>query len=107
MTLAIEEVLAVWRDAERALDALPQRHPRRAAIEADIVQLRAIYGRLTARIATTNSGLDASAEQIASARETLERVRGRLGIAATVTDGTPGSETVDRLARLAVEPAEG
>jgi hypothetical protein len=94
MTLAIEEVLAVWRDVERVRDALPPAHPGRADLDADIVQLRAIYARMTDLIASSNQDLRASADQIACAMETLERVRTRLG--------APGP-----IGGLLVEPAEG
>jgi hypothetical protein len=94
MTLAIEEVLAVWRDAERIRDGLPAAHPGRAALDAEIVELRAIYARLTDLIASSNQDLRVSADQIASAMETLERVRGRLGAPRPIPN-------------LSAEPAEG
>ena len=94
MTLVIEEVLAIWRDAERIRDALPAAHPSRVELDAEIVELRAIYARMTDLIASSNHDLCVSADQIASARETLARVRARLGAPTPIPN-------------LFVEPAEG
>ena len=107
MTLAIEEVLAVWRDAERVRDTLPADHPRRAAIDVDIAQLRAIYARMTSLIASSNQDLRLSAAQIDSARETLERVRTRLDAAAPSSDQRSSAPRPGRASHFAAEPAEG
>lgn len=108
MTLAIEEVLAVWRDAERARDALPATHPRRTAIDADITELRAIYARLTDLIARSDHDLRVSNDQIASAMATLERVRARLeAVPMRQDDRTADRPTSEAVAGLAVEPLEG
>ncbi len=101
MTLAIEEVLAVWRDAERVRDALPPTHPSRAAIDAEIRRLRAMYARMTDLASSTGNDLAASSQQIASAMATLDRVRSRLDLGARSLEDGVLSEASDPMGRLA------
>ncbi|HEV7810554.1 MAG TPA: hypothetical protein VGO64_08140 [Candidatus Limnocylindrales bacterium] len=78
MALRVEEVLALWREAERVLDGLPVGDPERTHLNAEIVEIREIYARLTEAVDSTWTGLGSSREQMASASETLVRVRASL-----------------------------
>ncbi len=78
MALRVEEVLALWREAERAFDHLPPGHPERLHLNADILEIREIYTRLTQAVDSTSIGIASSREQLDSASETLVRVRSSL-----------------------------
>jgi hypothetical protein len=78
MALRVEEVLALWREAERVLDGLPLGDPERPHLNAEIVEIRAIYARLTEAVDATYTGLASSREQMESATRTLVRVRASL-----------------------------
>lgn len=78
MALRVDEVLAVWREAERVLDDLPPGDPERRLISAHVVEIRSIYRRLTDAMDTSYEGLGSSRDQLESATATLHRVRASL-----------------------------
>jgi len=77
MALEIEEVLALWREAERVLQQLPRGAPERKLVSAEVVNLRRTYRRLTAESRATAETLAESRVTIESAQVTLERARER------------------------------
>jgi hypothetical protein len=79
MALRVEEVLALWREAERVLEDLPEVDPDRGIVCADVVSLRRMYRSLTDTAAGTEAALTQSAALVAESRAILRRVRARLG----------------------------
>ena len=77
MSVAVEEVLGLWREAERLLDELPL-GPERTAVLAEVEQLHILYTALTDRASSMQPILNASASVIDDARRLLERTRERL-----------------------------
>ena len=69
---ALDEVLAVWREAERVLEALPGDSPERRPVQLEVYRLRRMYRRLT------DAKTSRSEEHLAQSLETLERARGTL-----------------------------
>lgn len=61
----IEELLALWREAERVLEELPLTDPDRARLVEVATQLRAAYRMLT-------DGKDLSASRIAATQATMD-----------------------------------
>ena len=78
MALAIEEVLSLWREAERLLEVLPADAPEHKVVSAEVVNLKRIYKRLTAESDATAEVLAASHSVLASAHETLAAAMLRL-----------------------------
>jgi hypothetical protein len=84
MARAVEDVLALWREGERLLEALPPTSVERSAIADEVEALRALYRELTDQRQLTTAML-ARADGVArDARGVLERARRRL-------DGPAGS----------------
>jgi hypothetical protein len=79
MALRVEEVLALWREAERVLDDLPEVDPDRRIVSADVAALRRMYRLMTDTATGTDATLAQSAEVIEESRAILRRVRARLG----------------------------
>ncbi|HEX5013667.1 MAG TPA: hypothetical protein VFV72_05835 [Candidatus Limnocylindrales bacterium] len=79
MALETEEVLALWREAERILEQLPPGAPERKLVGAEVVKLRRIFKRLTNQRAARSATLPESRSTIESAELTLARARERLG----------------------------
>ena len=79
MAVLIEELLEVWREAERVLDELPEATPERNVLEGEVIQLRSAHQRLTdRRIEHTAHLLASSRDTIEGARRTIERARRRI-----------------------------
>jgi hypothetical protein len=87
----VEEVLALWREAERARETLPEGHPERTAVERDIAELRAMYVRLTDGIEQSERQLQISHRQVARANALLGRIRSALGVDEAVLPGVSAS----------------
>jgi hypothetical protein len=79
MAVLIEELLEVWREAERVLDELPDATPERTLLEVEVIQLRSVHQRLTdRRIEHTAHLIAGSRDTIEAARRTIERARLRI-----------------------------
>lgn len=72
MARALEEVLAVWREAERVLTTLPSDSPERREVEFEVGRLRRLYGRLTDRT------IPPTQEHIATSVQAVEQARRRI-----------------------------
>ncbi|HEX5015392.1 MAG TPA: hypothetical protein VFV72_14690 [Candidatus Limnocylindrales bacterium] len=95
MAAEFEEVLAMWRDAERVLDALPDEAPERPIILIQVARLRRYYARLTNDAAPASwQLLESTHEAIAETRRILGDARARVR-----ASGTPESSlsATDRL----------
>ena len=82
MALEVEEILALWRQAERLLDELPARAPEHRIVRAEVLELKRMYKRLTAEgdvtghmIGTTHLRIQESKAVLEAARATLDRNR--------------------------------
>jgi len=75
MALEVEEVLSLWREAERLLDGLPADAPERGVVSAQVVSLKQIYSRLTAGSDATDDVLADSHSAVVSAQTTLEAAK--------------------------------
>jgi len=79
VAVLIEELLQVWREAERILEQLPDTTPERTILQVEVGQLRSMHRRLTdRRIEPTAHMVAASHDTIESARRTIERAKERL-----------------------------
>ena len=78
MALEVEEVLSLWREAERLLDGMPANAPDRKIVSAEVVNLKRIYRRLTADSDATAEILGASHMALESAQSKLDAARRRL-----------------------------
>jgi hypothetical protein len=88
MAVLIEELLDVWREAERVLDELPEANPERHVLEGQLTQLRSVHRHLTdRRIEHTAHMIAASRGTIDAARQTIERARERIDGARTTGPG--------------------
>ena len=76
---AIAEALAVWREAERLLEQLPEDHPERSVIQFEVVRARAVYRRLTEAESVSRGLVDESLSTMQEAWKTLNNARQRLG----------------------------
>ena len=79
MALEVEEVLALWRQAERLLDELPARSPERTVVSAEALELKRIYMRLT-------GGDDVTAHMIGSTQLRIEETKAVLEAAQATLD---------------------
>jgi hypothetical protein len=80
MAVPIEDVLALWREAERLLEALPDESAERVAVHAEAAHLRELYRSLSAQATMTGPTLASSTEAIERSRRLLERVKARLDV---------------------------
>ena len=78
MALEVEEVLALWRQAERLLDELPARAPERKAVSAEALELKRIYKRLTAEGDVAAHMIGSSDLRIQESRSVLEAAQASL-----------------------------
>jgi len=79
MAVRLEEVLAAWRAAERALSELPEEAPERPLIQIQAARLRRIHGRLmNERAPVTWQLLRSTHEAIADTRRILDEARARI-----------------------------
>jgi hypothetical protein len=92
MALRVEEVLSVWRDAERVLNELPASAPERPMIRLQVARLRRYHARLSTEVAPTSWRLLTSThDALTETRRLLSEARGRV-------DPAPGP--LDRPHRL-------
>jgi hypothetical protein len=79
MTTEAHEVLAVWREVERILEAYEAREQRdlrtESLLRAEIVELRSLFQAITNRSIDTQATLATSQETIAAARRLLGTLR--------------------------------
>jgi hypothetical protein len=78
MALPVEDVLALWREAERIRDDLPTAHPDRARLDRDIRELRGLYDMLTSRPARSPATRPTGRVETRTVR--LDRIRRGLGL---------------------------
>jgi hypothetical protein len=78
VALLVEQVLAVWRDGERLLDALPEVHPDHETVAMSVAELRALYAQMTGLSALSRNKFETSRRALERSRATLEAVRQRL-----------------------------
>ena len=76
--LLVEQVLAVWRDGERLLEALPEIHPDHETVAMSVAELRALYAEMTDLTALTRNKLQVSRRMLERSQATLQAVRARL-----------------------------
>jgi Tfp pilus assembly pilus retraction ATPase PilT len=74
----VEEVLALWREAERLLDELPQPSPERIRVQLAVEELRGIYQRLTTRADGTHAKVAATEVTLESAQRAIREAQVRL-----------------------------
>jgi hypothetical protein len=86
MALQIEEVLSLWREAERLLNELPPEAPERKRVSAEVVSLRRMYRRLTEESDVTAHMIGAAHDTIISAKATLVWARAK-------PEGKPGKDS--------------
>ena len=78
MAILLEELLEVWREAERVLDQLPVGAPERNVLQVEVVQLHSMHRRLTdQQLEQTDQLLASSREVIEAVRRVIERTRVR------------------------------
>lgn len=73
MTL-IQDTLALWRDAERALDHLAPTSPDHETVSRIVLELQATYTRLTRAGEWSQADLASCRDAVESARQLLRRV---------------------------------
>jgi hypothetical protein len=78
VVLRVEQVLAVWRDGERLLEALPEVHPDHETVAMSVAELRALYAQMTGLSALSRNKLEISRRSLERSKATLEAVRQRL-----------------------------
>jgi hypothetical protein len=75
----VEEVLAMWREAERALDALPEEAPERQIVLIQVARLRRYYQRLTKEtVPATWQLLESTHQAIEDTRQILAEAWARI-----------------------------
>jgi len=74
VAVRVEDVLALWREAERVRDGLPQDDPAWSIVSEEIADLAEIVERLSAAADDTAAILAASGDRIALARGLIEQV---------------------------------
>ena len=78
MSVLVEDVLALWREAERLLDALPTDAEERDLVREEIERLHGLYRKMTERADSIQPTLTASAAAIERSRVVIERAQMRL-----------------------------
>jgi hypothetical protein len=71
----ITEALDAWREAERALQRLPQGSPDHETVRLIVVQMKAVYADLAQAKVLSKARLERSREAIAMARASLRNER--------------------------------
>ena len=78
MAVEVEEVLALWREAERLLEGLPGEAPERVLVQERVDALKVTYRRLTTEPIVDPNLLFASAlDHIEETRQLLDGLRRR------------------------------
>ncbi len=84
MALSVDELLLVWRDAERVLNDLPASAPERPRILRQVARLRRYHARLTAATAPTSWRL------LSSTHDAMTETRRLLGETPSRVHPAPG-----------------
>ena len=84
MALSVDELLLVWRDAERVLNDLPASAPERPRFLRQVARLRRYHARLTTETAPTSSRL------LSSTHDAITETRRLLGNARSRVEAPPG-----------------
>lgn len=79
VAVRVEDVLALWREAERVRDGLTQDDPAWSRVSDEVADLAEIVDRLSATAEDTAAILAASGDRIALARRLIEQVSGSRG----------------------------
>jgi hypothetical protein len=75
MAVAVDEVLAIWRDTDRQLRVIPKDDPGRHALEESISDLGLLYKWLTCEATAQSAArLTASRSTIDAARQLLRSI---------------------------------
>jgi hypothetical protein len=74
VAVRVEDVLALWREAERVRDGLTQDDPAWSRVSDEVADLAEIVRRLSATAEDTAAILAASGDRIALARRLIEQV---------------------------------
>jgi hypothetical protein len=74
VAVRVEDVLALWREAERVRDALAENDPEWSMVSDEVADLAQIVERLSATADDTAAILAASGDRIALARRLIEQV---------------------------------
>ena len=74
VAVRVEDVLALWREAERVRDGLTQDDPAWSRVSDEVADLAQIVERLSATAEDTAAILAASGDRIAVARRLIEQV---------------------------------
>ena len=78
MSVAVAEVLGLWREAERLLEAMPEGSPDRVVVEDEVDRLHAIYLRLTGAQPQSELAIQLSMDTVHDAAEVLRAARMRI-----------------------------
>jgi len=78
MSLAVAEVLGLWREAERLLESIPEQSPDRALVEEEVDRLHDLYQRLTGTHVPPDLAVQISTDTVRDAMETLNAAKVRL-----------------------------
>ena len=73
----VEELLSVWRDAERLLDTLPPMSPDYEAVRAAVVEVRSAYQTITSGRPITDDALASVTARVRDAERLLGELRMR------------------------------
>jgi hypothetical protein len=71
----VEELLSVWRDADRLLETLPPMSPEYETLRDAVERVRAAYQIVTEDRPATDASLDAAAAALRETRQLLIEVR--------------------------------
>jgi hypothetical protein len=71
----VEELLSVWRDAERLLDTLPPMSPDYEAVRDAVVELRSAYQTVTGGRPVTDEALATATVRVREAERLVGEVR--------------------------------
>ena len=89
MAVKVEDVVAVWREAERALDSLPEEASDRPIIQIQVARLRRLYLRLMSEaVPATWNLITATREAIADTNAILDDAEARIQSSHSMLTGT-------------------
>jgi hypothetical protein len=71
----VEELLSVWRDAERLLDTLPPMSPDYEALRDAVVEVRSAYHAVTGGPPVTDEALATATARVRDAERLLDELR--------------------------------
>jgi hypothetical protein len=73
----VEELLSVWRDAERLLDTLPPMSPDHEAVRDAVVEVRAAYQAITGGQPVTDEALATATARVRDAERLIGELRSK------------------------------